>query len=89
MTKPNLSRRIAVSLLLATSIVTGACATKTGTGAAIGGAGGLAVGALTGNPLAGAAVGAAGGAITGAILDSNDKKRGCYVNSYNQKVCPR
>jgi uncharacterized membrane protein len=89
MTQMTLSRRVAISLLLATSVATGACATKTGTGAAIGGAGGLAVGALTGNPLAGAAVGAAGGAITGAILDSNDKKKGCYINNHNQKVCPR
>ena len=44
---------------------------------------------MTGNPLAGAAVGAAGGAITGLILDDKDKKKGCYVNNKNQKVCPR
>lgn len=82
-------RALFTSAALLLAISTGACATKTGTGAAVGAAGGLAVGVLTGNPLAGAAVGAAGGAITGAILDSNDKNRGCYINNYNQKVCPR
>jgi uncharacterized membrane protein len=85
----NPARLALTAAVFAAALTTAACETKTGKGAAIGGAGGLAVGAITGNPLAGAAVGAAGGAITGAILDSNDKKKGCYINNQNQKVCPR
>jgi len=82
-------RAVLTSVALILAVSTGACSTKTGKGAAVGAAGGTAVGLMTGNPLAGAAVGAAGGAVTGAILDSNDKKKGCYINKNNQKVCPR
>lgn len=83
------ARLALTAAVFAAALTTAACETKTGKGAAIGAAGGTAVGLITGNPLAGAAVGAAGGAITGAILSDSEKKKGCTVNSQNQKVCPK
>ena len=83
------ARLALTAAVFAAALSTAACETKTGKGAAIGAAGGLAAGAITGNPLAGAAVGAAGGAITGAIISDSEKKKGCYINDRNEKVCPR
>jgi osmotically inducible lipoprotein OsmB len=49
---------------------------RAASGALIGGAGGAAVGAMTGNPLAGAAIGAGGGALVGAATNPNDVNLG-------------
>ena len=61
----------------------GGCATKTGTGAVIGGLGGAGIGAAIGSAsgnagkgaLIGGAVGALGGAVVGNTMDQNDKKQ--------------
>jgi uncharacterized protein YcfJ len=76
-------RKSVVALTLAA--VTGAgCATKTQTGAVVGGAGGAAVGGLIGSmshgragegALIGGAVGAIGGALVGHGMDKNDEKK--------------
>ena len=72
-----------VALTLAA--VTGAgCATKTGTGAVVGGVGGAAIGGLIGSKsharagegaLIGGAVGALGGALVGHGMDKSDEKK--------------
>jgi len=82
-------RRMTRSLLavaIGTGVVAagaGGCASKTGTGALIGGLGGAAVGGAIGSAhgnagkgaLIGAGVGALGGAVVGNTMDHNDKKQ--------------
>jgi uncharacterized protein YcfJ len=72
---------IALTLLTVTG---GGCATKTGTGAVVGGAGGAAVGGIIGSmshsragegALIGGAVGALGGALVGHEMEKNDEKK--------------
>ena len=68
-------KHIAFSAVLATSIALSACAGQTPTqqrvlsGAAIGGLGGTAIGAIAGNAGLGAAIGVAAGATGGFIYD--------------------
>ncbi len=61
--------------LLASTLMTGCESSAVGTGAAIGGATGLGIGALAGNStsatIGGAAIGAAAGALVGLAVDSN------------------
>ena len=70
-------KRTAIGVSLAAVLALGlaACGDTKGdramSGAALGGAAGLGVGALTGSPLTGAALGAAGGAATGALTDKD------------------
>lgn len=78
------SRAFLLTLGLAFALLTsGGCATKAGTGALVGGAGGAAVGGLIGSMshsragagmLIGGAVGALGGAIVGNEMDKQDAK---------------
>lgn len=73
---------IGTGLALATICGSVGCATKTGTGALVGGAGGAGVGALIGSTsgnagkgaLIGGAVGALGGALIGHSMDDQDRK---------------
>lgn len=77
------TRTMAVTMLLAAGTLSSACTTNrygeqrlspAGRGAAIGGAGGAALGAVTGgDPLAGAAIGAAAGAILGIVTDDRNR----------------
>ena len=70
-------KHFAASALLATAIVVSACAGQTPTqqrvlsGAAIGGLGGTAIGAIAGNAGLGAAIGVAAGATGGFIYDQH------------------
>jgi len=67
------------------------CATKAGTGAIVGGAGGAAVGGLIGSMsharagegmLIGGAIGAIGGALVGNAMDEQDR-RDSYTKNYD------
>jgi hypothetical protein len=71
-----------VVLMMSWATVAGGCASKAGTGALIGGAGGAAAGGAIGSTsharagegaLIGGAVGAIGGALVGHSMDENDK----------------
>ena len=70
-------RPIALSFVLATTVTLSACAGQTPTqqrvlsGAAIGGLGGTAIGAIAGNAGLGAAIGVAAGAAGGFIYDQH------------------
>ena len=70
-------KHIATSALLATAVALSACAGQTPTqqrvlsGAAIGGLGGTAIGAIAGNAGLGAAIGVAAGATGGFIFDQH------------------
>jgi uncharacterized protein YcfJ len=81
-------KSVVLSTLLAFTV--GGCATKTGTGAVVGGVGGAAVGGLIGSAshgragegaLIGGAVGALGGALVGHSMDKADEKKREEANS--------
>jgi uncharacterized protein YcfJ len=83
-----LKKGMIVSTLLA--VGTAGCATKTGSGAVIGGVGGAAVGGLIGanshgrageGALIGGAVGALGGALVGHGMDKSDEKKKSEASS--------
>jgi osmotically inducible lipoprotein OsmB len=80
-------KHIATSALLATAIALSACAGQTPTqqrvlsGAAIGGLGGTAIGAIAGNAGLGAAIGVAAGATGGFIYDQH---RQAEMRSYDR-----
>lgn len=68
------------------------CASKTGTGALVGGAGGVAVGGIIGSMshssagagmLIGGAIGALGGAVVGAGMDEKDRQDS-YTSTYDE-----
>ena len=71
----------------------GGCASKTGTGAVLGGLGGAAVGAAIGSAsgnagkgaLIGAGAGALGGAVVGNSMDHTDKKKAEEQQRYEQQ----
>jgi uncharacterized protein YcfJ len=78
------TRKTVVTCLLLISLATPGCASKTGTGAIVGGVGGAAVGGLIGSKsharagegaLIGGAVGAIGGALVGNSMDNADQKK--------------
>jgi hypothetical protein len=82
-------RSIALSLVLATTVALSACAGQTPTqqrvlsGAAIGGLGGTAIGAIAGNAGLGAAIGVAAGATGGFIYDQHKQtEMRAYQNGY-------
>ena len=80
-------KHIATSALLAAAIALSACAGQTPTqqrvlsGAAIGGLGGTAIGAIAGNAGLGAAIGVAAGATGGFIYDQH---RQAEMRSYDR-----
>lgn len=80
-------KHIATSALLATAIALSACAGQTPTqqrvlsGAAIGGLGGTAIGAIAGNAGLGAAIGVAAGATGGFIFDQHKQSE---MRSYDR-----
>lgn len=79
-------------MTIATLLVAGAslagCETHTGTGAAVGAAGGAVVSGLSGGSrMAGAAIGAAGGAIVGGAVDRDVNSGKCFERGV-EVVCP-
>jgi outer membrane lipoprotein SlyB len=84
--------RPAAAVLGVILLIEPGCATKTGTGALVGGAGGAAVGGIIGSMsharagegmLIGGAVGALGGALVGASMDEQDRQDS-YSKNYDE-----
>lgn len=78
-----------ITVVLGASLLTSACATKSGTGAGVGagagGALGYAVGGTTGLIL-GAAAGGALGYTAGKAMEEEDRRRAAYALEQNQPV---
>lgn len=77
-----------VTAAIALAMGLAGCATHTGSGAAVGAAGGAIMGAATGgSALAGAAIGGAGGAIVGGAVDRDVNSGKCFQRGV-EVACP-